>query len=89
MMQAHYDNFNGCSTEGIEFDGKIWDDRHGGPFDRGSADSYYRRGITPHFFTGSSYQSPIIEESEMTNEQLEAYHAGYRYNQKQGDFKEW
>ena len=75
--------------EGIEFDGKIYDDRHGGPFDRGASDSYYRRGITPHFFIGSTYQSPIVEESEMTNEQLEAYHAGYRYNEKQGDFKEW
>ena len=25
-----------------------WDDRHGGPYDRGGADSYYRRGCKPH-----------------------------------------
>jgi len=75
--------------EGINFDGKVYDDRHGGPFDRGAADSYYRRGITPHFFTGSTYISPLIDEDGMTNEQLDAYHAGYRYNQEQGDFKEW
>ena len=75
--------------EGIEFDGKVWDNRHGGPFDRGASDSYYRRGSTPHFYIGSTYQSPIVKEDEMTNEQLEAYYAGYRYNEKQGDFKEW
>ena len=75
--------------EGINFDGKVYDNRHGGPFDRGAADSYYRRGITPHLFTGSTYISPLIDEDGMTNEQLDAYHAGYRYNQQQGDFKEW
>jgi hypothetical protein len=75
--------------EGVEFDGRVWDNRHGGPFDRGAADSYYRRGSTPHFYIGSTYQSPIVKEDEMTNEQLEAYYAGYRYNEKQGDFKEW
>jgi hypothetical protein len=75
--------------EGIEFDGKVYDDRHGGPFDRGAADSYYRRGSNPHYYIGSTYQSPIIKEDEMTNEQLDAYQAGYRYNQEQGDFKEW
>ena len=75
--------------EGINFDGKVYDNRHGGPFDRGAADSYYRRGITPHLFTGSTYISPLIDEDGMTNEQLDAYHAGYRYNQEQGDFKEW
>ena len=25
------------------------DTRHGGPYDRGSADSYYRRPRNPHF----------------------------------------
>ena len=27
---------------------KTYDKRHGGPFDRGGADSYYRRGMNPH-----------------------------------------
>tara|TARA_B100001057_G_scaffold287934_1_gene287983 strand:+ start:382 stop:612 length:231 start_codon:yes stop_codon:yes gene_type:complete len=75
--------------EGIEFNGKVYDDRHGGPFDRGAADSYYRRGITPHFFTGSTNISPYIDSGGMTDDELDAYHAGYRYNQEQGDFKEW
>ena len=31
----------------IEFDGIDYDARHGGPFDRGSADSYYGRPCRP------------------------------------------
>ena len=54
--------------KGIEFDGRVWDDRHGGPFDRGASDSYYRRGIDPHFYIGSTYQSPRVEEDGMTDE---------------------
>jgi hypothetical protein len=27
-----------------------YDQRHGGPFDRGSADSYYGRVREPHFY---------------------------------------
>ena len=26
-----------------------YDQRHGGPFDRGTADSYYRREFDPHY----------------------------------------
>mgnify|MGYP001158722205 FL=1 len=75
--------------KGIEFDGRVWDDRHGGPFDRGASDSYYRRGIDPHFYIGSTYQSPRVEEDGMTDEELEAYQAGYRYNEAEGHYKEW
>ena len=28
--------------------------RHGGPMDRGAADSYYRRQFRPHFFSGDT-----------------------------------
>ena len=45
--------------------------------------------IDPHFYIGSTYQSPRVEEDGMTNEELEAYQAGYRYNEKQGHYKEW
>jgi hypothetical protein len=75
--------------EGIEFDGKVYDDRHGGPFDRGAADSYYRRGSTPHYYIGSTYISDLVDSEGMTDGELDAYQAGYRYNQEQGDFKEW
>jgi hypothetical protein len=72
-----------------KYNGKTYDDRHGGPFDRGAADSYYRRGSKPHFYIGATYQSDLIEKDDMTDEQLEAYYAGYRYNEDLGHYKEW
>ncbi len=72
----------------IEFNGKTYDNRHGGPFDRGSADSYYGRGFRPHYFTGSTYQSEEIIPVNGTAE-YEAYSAGYEYNEANGDKKDW
>ena len=34
--------------------------RHGGAYDRGSADTYYHRSPEPHYFTGATYQSTKI-----------------------------
>ena len=66
-----------------------YDERHGGPYDRGSADSYYGRGSDPHFYMGSTYQSERIEMADMTVEEIEAYHAGYDDNEESGNKKEW
>lgn len=66
---------------------KKYDERHGGPWDRGSADSYYGRGFKPHYFTGSTYQSD--EVTDLTPEELEAYTAGYEWNEEFGSKKEW
>lgn len=63
------------------------DKRHGGPFDRGSADSYYRRGFRPHYFVGATYSSE--EVTELTQEEIEQYTAGYEQNEKDGNFKDW
>jgi len=71
------------------YNGKQYDERHGGAFDRGSADSYYGRPRRPHFFTDATYQSDEIEERFMTKEQVEAYHAGYDWNEVNGDKKSW
>ena len=73
----------------IEFEGKEYDSRHGGAFDRGSADSWYSRGINPHMFLGDSYQSVEIGVRDMTQEQVNAYLAGYAYNERYGDKKSW
>lgn len=51
--------------------------RHGGPYDRGSADAYYRRSPEPHYFEGDTYSSKRISESEMTAEEIKAYLKGY------------
>lgn len=66
-----------------------YDDRHGGPYDRGGADSYYRREFRPHYYVGDTYSSHRIEEKDMTKEEIEAYSAGYEDNEKAGMFKDW
>jgi hypothetical protein len=69
------------------FNGKQYDQRHGGAFDRGSADSYYSRGRDPHYYVGGTGTSDRVEN--LTAEELEAYHAGYDYNEQYGDKKDW
>jgi hypothetical protein len=66
-----------------------YDKRHGGPWDRGSADSYYRRRFRPHYFVGDTAMSEEISEEKMTLEQIRAYSAGYEYNESSGDHKDW
>ena len=66
-----------------------YDDRHGGPYDRGGADSYYRRGFKPHYYSGASMQSEEIPEVLMTSAEVDAYRAGYNDNEELGDFKVW
>jgi hypothetical protein len=64
-----------------------YDKRHGGPYDRGSADAYYGRACEPHYYTGDTYQSTKIEKAEMTEEEIAAYMAGY--NDTPFAQKEW
>ena len=66
-----------------------YDKRHGGPYDRGSADSYYRRGYKPHYFVGDTYQSDEVPMDKMTAEEITAYTKGYNDNEKDGNFKDW
>lgn len=68
---------------------KKYDTRHGGPYDRGSADSYYRRDYQPHYYVHDTYSSRRVEKDEMTPDEIEAYDAGWRYNENAGDFKDW
>jgi hypothetical protein len=71
----------------IEFNGVEYDSRHGGLFDRGSADSYYHRPRDPHYFVGRTYGSDPVKQ--LTSEEIQAYNAGYDYNEKYGDKKDW
>ena len=63
--------------------------RHGGPFDRGSADSYYGRAQNPHYYKGATGMSDKVEMSDMTQDEIDAYYAGYRCNELTGDKKDW
>ena len=65
------------------------DTRHGGPYDRGSADSYYRRARNPHFYRGATGTSERVGYKDMTPDEVVAYHAGYTDNEEHGDYKEW
>lgn len=55
-----------------------YNQRHGGPYDRGSADKWYGREFNPHYFTGATYQSERVELKDMTAEEITAYTVGYR-----------
>ena len=55
--------------------------RHGGPYDRGTADSWYGRGRNPHMYSGASYDSPLIEEKDMRPDELAEYNEGYAENE--------
>ena len=65
------------------------DKRHGGAYDRGSCDSYYRRPFRPHFFSDATYDSQEIEERFMTKQQIAEYAAGFNDNEMSGNFKDW
>ena len=73
----------------IEFNGIKYNNRHGGPFDRGAADSWYSRGIQPHYYVGATGQSTRLEEVDMSEKEVADYMAGYAYNEQFGDKKDW
>lgn len=60
---------------------------HGSPWDRGLADSYYGRKKDPHFWPEGTGKGKKV--TDLTPEQEEAYHAGYDYNEKMGEKKQW
>lgn len=63
--------------------------RNGGPWDRGSSDSYYRRGFEPHYYTGPTGLSERIEITDVNSEEYKAYNAGWEYNELCRDYKQW
>ena len=67
--------------------GKTYEQTHGNAFDRGSADSYYGRPRQPHYYPKGTYKGDPV--TALTNDELEAYHAGYDYNEQLGDKKSW
>jgi hypothetical protein len=65
----------------------LYDQRHGSAYDRGSADAWYGRPVDPHYYTGASFQSTRIDVADMTQEEIEAYMAGY--NETPFGQKDW
>jgi hypothetical protein len=65
-----------------------YSEHHGGPYDRGSADAYYRRDFDPHYWTQGTGGGVRVKIEEGAPE-YEAYDAGYKYQVQCGDFKDW
>jgi hypothetical protein len=63
------------------------DKKHGGPWDRGTADSYYGRLPSPHYWPEGTGNGNKV--TDLTKEELEAYLAGYQYNEDSGERKVW
>lgn len=62
-------------------------DRHGSLWDRGSADSYYHRPRSPHWWPeGTGHGQQIID---LTEAEVAEYMAGYENNEQFGDKKNW
>ena len=68
-------------------DRELFDTRHGGCFDRGSADSYYGRPVQPHYYIGATLSSEKV--TSLTMEEVQEYLAGYAWNEQFGDKKDW
>ena len=67
-----------------------YDKRHGGPYDRGSADAYYGRKFNPHYFMADTYNSERVDrETDLTPEDIAAYTKGFQDTNDFGDFKDW
>ena len=73
-----------------------YDRSAGSPFSRGSADFYYQRGYHPHklvlpakrpqFFCADV---PTVKVYDLTEEELNAYDAGYADAMAFGETKSW
>ena len=61
---------------------------HGSPYDRGSADSYYRRPIKPHYYPAGDvgFSEPVYS---LTKEQEQEYLKGYFDQEMTGDHKDY
>jgi len=67
----------------------IYDTTHGGPYDRGGADSYYGRDFDPHYWPQGTQKGARVEMKDMTPLEITAYTKGYNDNEADGHFKEW
>lgn len=67
----------------------VHDQRNGSPYDRGRADSYYRRRPIPHYYQGSTGEGKVISEADMTAEEIQAYWDGYYQSEEEGDYKDY
>ena len=63
--------------------------KHGSPYDRGGADSYYGRSYAPHYWPDGTGHGKPVGYKDMTAEQVKEYHIGFHGNEDAGNFKDW
>jgi len=71
---------------------KSWEEavgRHGGAYDRGSADYYYIRPRKPHYYMSATHKSPRVDEQNMTEKEVNEYNEGYDDAERAGDQKNY
>jgi hypothetical protein len=61
--------------------------QHGSLYDRGSADSYYHRAPRAHYGGVGGDSGPRIEVNDTAS--VAEYMAGYEYNERFGEKKDW
>jgi hypothetical protein len=61
--------------------------KHGSLYDRGSADSHYGRMPSPHYGGVGGDSGPRVEVSDESS--VAEYLAGYEYNERFGDKKDY
>ena len=62
-------------------------ERHGCLFDRGGADSYYRRPRKPHWYSQGTYNGEPV--TDLTPEEIAEYNAGFDENEDAMNFKDY
>ena len=67
--------------------GKIYEQYHGNSFDRGASDNHYRRPRRPH--KGGVGGGSGGRTTDLTIEEIAAYHAGYDWNEMNGEKKDY
>ena len=65
-----------------------YDERHGGPYDRGAADSWYYRSRNPHWIDHKNGGNRF-KQTDMTPKEIAEYHAGYDDNEEAGAHKDY
>lgn len=60
--------------------------QNGSPYDRGSADRYYQRNYSPHWYPNGSYKGYRIGREDMSPEEIEEYDLGW---EEEDDRKDW
>jgi hypothetical protein len=66
---------------------KLYSRKHGGPYDRGSADCYYGRPFDPHYYPlGTGFGERV---TDLTPFELQEYAQGYTDQLEDGGQKDW